>query len=186
MQFNAFAFLKDHHPKQAAEALNLGLKILRESHLETRRLIYGLKPVLLDERGVVAAVGNLIEETNRQGKPKIEFRSAGVGRLESMLEHSIFRIIQESVNNARRYSRSNRVRIKLTQKDGRIQVEIQDWGVGFDVAGVRDGHFGLEGIQERALGLWRTRVINSTPGKGTRIVVDLPALVPQLPNHLPA
>ena len=159
--------------------------MLRESHLETRRLIYGLKPVLLDEMGVVAAVKNLIEETNKQGKPKIEFRSAGVGRLESMLEHSIFRIIQESINNARRYSQSNRVRIKLTQKDARIQLEIQDWGVGFDVARVRDGHFGLEGIQERARAFGGHAMINSTPGKGTRIVVDLPALGAATPRQPP-
>ena len=133
---------------------------------------------------MVAAVGNLIEETNRQGKPKIEFRSAGVGRLESMLEHSIFRIIQESVNNARRYSRSNRVRIKLTQKNGHIQVEIQDWGVGFDVAGSERRPFGLEGIQERARA-FGGRAINSTPGKGTRIVVDLPALGAATPEPPP-
>jgi PAS domain S-box-containing protein len=185
MQFNAFAYLKDHHPKQAAKAYTLGLQMLRESHAETRRLIYGLKPLLLDEVGVAAAVESFVHEANQQGKPKIEFHSAEVGRLEAMLEHSIFRIIQESITNARRYSKSKKVRIDLARKKDRIQVEIQDWGVGFDVERVRDGHFGLAGIQERARAFGGHAIINSTPGKGTRIVVDLPALKRSPSDHLP-
>jgi signal transduction histidine kinase len=132
--------------------------------------------MLLDEMGLAVAVENFVQKVNKQGKPKIEFFSAGIGRLESMLEHSIFRIIQESIAKARRYSRSPRVRIRLTRTNDRIQVEIQDWGVGFDVGQVREGRFGLEGIQERARAFGGHAIINSAPGKGTRIVVDLPAL----------
>ena len=64
--------------------------------------------------------------------------------------------------------------VRLSQRDDHLQIEIQDWGIGFNPRKVRDGHFGLEGIQERARLCGGSATIKSALGKGTRIVVQLP------------
>jgi signal transduction histidine kinase len=90
------------------------------------------------------------------------------------LENAIFRIIQESLTNARRYSQSMKVRIRLVQREDGIRIEVEDWGVGFNPKNIAEGHFGLAGINERARLFGGAAIIRSSPGKGTRIVVELP------------
>ncbi|MHB8969620.1 MAG: sensor histidine kinase [Pirellulaceae bacterium] len=63
---------------------------------------------------------------------------------------------------------------RLTQRDDYIRVDVQDWGIGFNPREVGDGHFGLEGIQERARLFGGSATVKSALGKGTRIVVQLP------------
>jgi signal transduction histidine kinase len=92
------------------------------------------------------------------------------------LENAIYRILQESLTNARRYSQSERVLVRLIQGDRYIRIEVQDSGIGFNPREVGYGHFGLEGIQERARLFGGSATIKSALGKGTGIVVQLPIL----------
>ena len=64
--------------------------------------------------------------------------------------------------------------VRVTRRDDYMRIEIQDWGIGFDPRKVADGHFGLEGIQERARLFGGSATITSALGTGTRIVVQLP------------
>lgn len=96
-------------------------------------------------------------------------------RLEPLLEGTIYRIVQEAIANARRHSRSDRAVVRLTQTEARIHVEVRDWGIGFHPAKVGRGRFGLAGIRERARLLNGWASIESSPGRGTRILVELPA-----------
>ena len=91
-----------------------------------------------------------------------------------MLEDTVFRIVQECLNNARRHSKSKRVKVELRHHGEQLRIEVRDWGVGFKLGGVGDGHFGLEGIQERAKIFGGRAVIASGLRKGTVIVVELP------------
>ena len=100
-------------------------------------------------------------------------------RLEPLLEATVYRIVREAVTNLNRHSQSDRSEIRLTQVGDRLQIEIEDWGIGFDPAGVGKDRFGLQGIRERARLLGGRAVISSAPGKGTRVFVDLP-VVPAL------
>jgi signal transduction histidine kinase len=144
---------------------------------EARRLINGLRSPVLDELGVVAAVEDLISQNSNQDKPKIDFvHHLDRERLAPSLENVIFRVVQESLTNARRYSQSDRLLVRLIQRDEYIRIEVQDWGIGFNPRKVGDGHFGLEGIQERARLFGGSATIKSAPGKGTRIVVQLPLM----------
>ena len=70
-------------------------------------------------------------------------------RLPPPLENTVFRIIQESLNNAFRHSRSDKIRVALVRRDRRICIDVRDWGVGFDPNGVEQRRFGLQGIRER-------------------------------------
>jgi signal transduction histidine kinase len=147
--------------------------------IETRRLIGGLRPPVLDESGVVAAIENLVYEAREPGGPKIEFASdVQFDRLEPTLENAVFRIVQECLTNACRYSKSERIVVCLGQKNGHLCIEVRDWGAGFDPRAVRGPHYGLRGIRERARLLGGRAVIRSAPGKGTRVLVELPLVGP--------
>ena len=88
----------------------------------------------------------------------------------------IYRIVQEGLTNARNHSKSKEIRVSLKQRGDRLRIEIRDWGVGFDPKAVKEGHFGLEGIRERARLLGGKCSIRSKPGQGTAIVVELPVV----------
>ena len=175
MQFEAFAYWQQKDPDRAAKAHALGVQLVREGHAESRRLIQGLLPPQLREGGIVSAIEDLVRQSNRSGPVKIEFTSnAAEIRLEPMLENTVFRIVQECVNNACRHSKSQKVKIELTRHDDELRIEVRDWGVGFEVGHTQEGHFGLEGIQERARVFGGRAIIRSQPRHGTDIVVELP------------
>lgn len=175
MQFAAYNCLKEKKPERAAEALDLGVQMVRDGYAEARRLIGGLRPPQLEEDDLLAAIESLVKECNERNKVKIEFCS-NVPRLKlaPMLENTIFRIVQECITNACRHSKSKKIKVALAQHDDQLRVEVRDWGVGFKLEQVGEGHFGLEGIQERAKVFGGRAVIKSSLRKGTDIIVELP------------
>jgi signal transduction histidine kinase len=151
------------------------MTMLRQAHFETRRLIAGVRPPILDEAGVLAAIGHLIQEAQLQTGPKIEFRRrVAFGRLVPILENAIYRIVQEGLANACGHSKSNRVRVELVQHGDGLCITIRDWGIGFNFSDVEEDHFGLEGIRERARLLGGDVTVESRPGHGTCLTVGLP------------
>jgi PAS domain S-box-containing protein len=178
MQFQTFQHLKDAQPVLATKAFDAGMTMLQQSHFETRRLIAGVRPPILDESGVVAAVGHLVNEQCRIFGMPIEFRSSvAFDRLAPTLENAIYRIAQEALTNACRHSRSERVRVALRQRGDRVRIDIRDWGVGFDPTRLTDGCYGLAGIRQRARLLDGKCRIHSTAETGTRITVELPLVL---------
>ena len=151
--------------------------MIQQGYIETRRLIAGVRPPILDESGVVEAIAHLIHEQDRENGQKIEYHSmVDFDRLVGTLENAIYRVTQEALTNACQHSKSERVRVSLSQKKDRIRIEIRDWGVGFDTKAVSKNRYGLEGIRQRAKLLGGKCRIRSIPGKGTRIIVDLPVV----------
>jgi len=177
MQFEMFSRATGHHAKAVWKTFESGLAMLNASMREARRLINGLRSPILDELGVVAAIEDLISQNSQQEKPEIEFvQHLDRERLAPALENAVFRIVQESLTNARRYGQSERVLVRLSRRDDYLRIEVQDWGIGFNPRKVGEGHFGLEGIQERARLCGGSATIKSALGKGTRIVVQLPLM----------
>jgi PAS domain S-box-containing protein len=163
---------KDRHVVE--RTLAEGRELLSQALLEIRRLIAGLRPPQLDDAGVIAAIQTLTQESPK--KPQVRFScDVRFKRLEPLAENSLFRIVQESLTNATRYSQSETVEVRLVQADGHIRLEVQDEGVGFEPGKVQSDRFGLNGIRERASVLGGHAVIRSSPGFGTRITVELPA-----------
>jgi PAS domain S-box-containing protein len=178
MQFDVYKHLKDTKSKDAAKAFEAGITMLRQSHSEARRLISGVRPPILDEAGIVAAISHLVNEQKRQDGRTIEFHSkVEFDRLVPILENAIYRIVQESLTNACQHSKSKRIAVGLVQQGDRLYVRVQDWGVGFDPQKTEEGRFGLEGIRERTRLLGGTANIESQPGKGTTINVELPVVL---------
>lgn len=179
MQFESAARLQEANPQQAREAFKKGLQLLREGIQESRRLVSGLHPPVLDAFGVVPAIEHLILQSQSPGGPEIEFApEVQFERLARTLENAIFRIVQESLTNAQKHSQSPRILVKLSHDDRKVHVTVRDWGVGFDPEGNVEGHFGLRGIRERARLFHGLATIESAPGQGTTVSVELP-LVPR-------
>jgi PAS domain S-box-containing protein len=175
MQCQALIRLTADISEEATEVGHTVLELLRHCLSETRHLISGVRPPILDEFGVVTAVRNLIDETERRGGLVIDFHNqVTFDRLEPVLENAVYRIIQESLANAYRHSKTDRVLIELTEDDERIHIHVQDWGVGFAPDEVDETHFGLVGIRERVRLLGGRLSVQSTIGKGSSILVDLP------------
>jgi PAS domain S-box-containing protein len=152
-----------------------GMSMLQKALAETRRLISGIRPPILDEAGVVPAIKHLIHDIEAQGGPEVVFRSSvSFDRLEPTLENSMFRIIQEALTNAHRHSQADQVRIELVQVDNTVSILIEDKGVGFDPRVLTNKRFGLAGIRERARVLEGWSTIEASPGKGTLVNVELP------------
>lgn len=154
-------------------------KILRETLAEVRRLMRDLRPPILDDFGVVTAIGHLVRESQGHDGALIEWTpDVRFERLAIPLETAIYRIVQESLTNALRHSQSQRIRVALTQKEHEVRITIEDWGRGFDPGEVAQDRFGLRGIRERARLFGGSAVIKSTPGHGTRVDVMLPVVEP--------
>jgi PAS domain S-box-containing protein len=159
--------------------------LLRQSMADARRVLSGLRPPILDEQGIVVALDYLAAENTEPDTLEVEVeRQVQFRRLEPLLEGTIFRIVQESLNNVRKHSRAAHALVRLVQRGNRILLVIQDDGRGFRTDAVLPDRFGLQGIRKRAELLGGTARIESMPGKGTTVTVDLP-LMPYLENDFP-
>jgi len=142
---------------------------------EARRLINGLRPPMLDELGMVAALESLVIEARAAGI-EVDFDHApDLPEVAPQVATAIFRIVQESLSNVRRHSGAGRARVGVGMEGGGVALEVADDGVGFDPSGVGERGFGLEGIRQRARLFGREALVESAPGRGTRIRVTLPA-----------
>ena len=142
-------------------------------------MISDLRPPILDQSGIVAAIKYLVEEGHGNGGLTIEFRHDTQIEHEDLaapLEGAIFRIVQESLTNAAKYSQSETVLVELRQRGKHIHLEISDQGIGFDPAKVTEKQFGLRGMRERVRLLGGRVNIETAPGQGTKIAVELPLL----------
>ena len=175
MQFEVYDNLKETKPKDAKKAFDAGITLLHQSHGDARRLISGVRPPILDEEGIVAAISHLANEYRRQEGTDVETQTAvKFGRLAPIMENAIYRIAQEALTNACKHSKSDHIRLELVQHGEIVRLMVQDWGIGFNPKEVEENRFGLAGMRERARLLGGTICIESTPGEGTCIAVELP------------
>jgi PAS domain S-box-containing protein len=164
-------------PDKAREGFGRVLQLLDFAGKEARTLINQLRPPILDESGLLAAVDFLISEQSTSAAVKIEFQHDGTFEdLAPPLQAIAFRIIQEGLTNARQHSCSKKVRVALARHDGVLRVEVRDWGCGFNPSEVRENRFGLEGIRERARLFGGNATIDTILGRGTCVSVELPAV----------
>ena len=177
MTFDAFSSLRNAYPEAPWNEFDNAVAVLREALAETRRFMSGMRPPILDELGVVAAVDHIIREHRVSGSMTVDFKcDVQFERLCAPLETVVFRIIQEGLNNAHQHSQTDRVLVEIAERENRLEIRVQDWGVGFDPEQVPQDRFGLEGIRERANAIGGSARIDSRPGKGTTIFADLPLL----------
>jgi signal transduction histidine kinase len=150
------------------------IKSVAERAVQTvRNMALLLRPSMLDDLGLLAAVEWYARETSRRGEIEVEVHSENVSEdLGDELKLCVYRIVQEALNNAQRHSHARTARVELTQTNGAIRVKIADEGRGFDPKRTRG--MGLLGMEERVKRLGGALTIESRPGAGTTIRVELP------------
>ena len=157
-----------------------GLEILRQALGETRRVIGGLRPLVLEDFGLSTAVRAHLQQLQTQLGWQAEFLTRlRTPRLPVPVEVGLYRIAQEALNNAAKHAKAAKVRVRLEEHSTGIVLEVRDFGRGFVVEAVRDGRgsgdrVGLPGMEERAKMLGGVCRITSAPGGGTRVRVELP------------
>lgn len=136
-----------------------------------------LHPAALDDLGLAAAIDASLRGLSRRHDIKVEFSQLDMDdRLSPVTEVAAYRIVQEALTNVARHSRAAHCLVSLMRLSSKVVVEVADDGTGFDPASMRNaGGFGLVGIRERAANLGGTFCLDSAPGRGTRITVELPA-----------
>jgi signal transduction histidine kinase len=178
----------DRAPATAREELLAARTLLRDALDDVRALMTGLRPRLLEERGLVVALNALAAMPPLWGT-EVAVETEGISteqRLPAEVELALFRIAQEAVSNARRHGAASHAQVSLTVKRGVAELRVVDDGRGFlcepGIAWSIGGE-GLPGMRERAELLGGTLRVESAPGAGTRIEVTLPL---PLSLHLPA
>ncbi|MDG2207736.1 MAG: PAS domain-containing protein [Pirellulales bacterium] len=142
---------------------------------EARRLISHLRPLIIDEEGIIEAIRYLISEKRYAESLKITFvPQLAQPRFDPLLEGNIYRILQEALNNVDRHSEAGSVAISLKSTADEIHLSITDDGCGFDPSQAAPDRFGLRGMRERARLFGGALTIDSRPERGTRIDVKLP------------
>jgi signal transduction histidine kinase len=142
------------------------------------RLARGLHPSVLDDLGLLAAARRYVTDYAKGHGLLVEFKSEGLGtrRLPSLIQTTMYRILQEGLTNVARHARAARVELELRLDGGVLELRIQDDGIGFDPAtaeAARTG-LGLHGMGERVALLGGTIEIRSAPGKGTTVHARVP------------
>ncbi len=141
------------------------------------RLAMDLRPATLEHLGLDAALRQHVEAYRWRLGIKVQYESVGLDgqRLSRTIETELYRIVQEALTNVARHARANSVGVLLERQEGRVVVIVEDDGVGFeadDPGG--DGRLGLFGIAERAEMMGGSLSVESAPGAGTTIYVEVP------------
>jgi signal transduction histidine kinase len=164
-------------------------KIARNTLDDVTRLMFNLRPPILDRLGVISALRRYIDQFQHENGIRVKLEASGQRkRLHCELELAIYRIVQESLANIRKHSRATRVLVSINADSERIRGRIVDDGVGFDpgiVAGKNGNgsHLGLVGMRERASYFQGMVDISSAPGKGTTISFEMPVLPRKKPER---
>lgn len=156
---------------------------------DMRRLILGLRPSVLDDLGLVAAIRAYAQDRLQASEVSVHLETSGIQRrLSPSVETALFRIFQEAVHNIARHAEARNAKIWLEVKDNKVVITVEDDGKGFDVDAIfkssKVQSLGLLGIRERVELLGGTFNIKSEVGRGTCLTVEIPLDTSALPERL--
>jgi signal transduction histidine kinase len=166
-------------PETAREAnLQDAQALLAELSGRIRNLSLDLRPAMLDDFGLFAALEWLFERFTQQTRVRVahNFSFLDERRFPRPIETAAFRIIQEALTNVARHAQTQGVEVSIVVTPEAVRLRVKDEGVGFELADDRDGYQsgGLSGMRERANLLGGQLTIRSTPGAGTEVSAELP------------
>jgi signal transduction histidine kinase len=143
---------------------------------EVRRLARGLRPSVLDDLGLGAALERYAADFARTHGVAVEVHAPDppAGRLPDEIETALYRIAQEALTNTAKHAAAARVRLAVERHPADVQLTVTDDGRGFECGGPEGGRLGLSGMHERAALLDGSVAVESGPGRGTRVTVRIP------------
>lgn len=145
------------------------------------RLAVELRPSILDDVGLVAAIERYLQQSAQQWNLAVDFATMGIDgdfRLIPAAETTIYRIVQAALTNIAHHAQPRHVSVLLEQRDQKLVVVVEDDGQGFDLAAVRahplEKRLGLAGMEERGSLIGATLTIETAPGAGTTVFLEVP------------
>ncbi len=152
---------------------------VRTNLKDVRKIIFDLRPMTLDDLGLVPAIRRLIQDVEEEADIEGELKVFGEEfRLDRDLEIALFRTAQEALNNVKKHSRAKRFWVKTEFTYEKVQIVVRDDGIGFDMSNdeeTLDGHhFGLSNMKERVQSLGGEIIIQSRKREGTRVSIKVP------------
>jgi PAS domain S-box-containing protein len=164
------------------------VRIVDEALVQMRRLAYALRPSMLDDLGLAAALRSIAQQTAQRSGLTIRCEpDLAVQRLAPEVEIAVFRIAQEALTNIVRHAQARQVQMTLRREDGMLVLSVQDDGCGFALEDVRaraatGGSLGVLGMEERAALIGAELQITSAVGQGSRLCLRYPLQTPGEPS----
>ena len=168
--------LLDRDPAKARERLERANELAAGALAEMRALIFQLRPMTLQEEGLISALKKHLSALHSRRGPHVELQVTGSARrLTAPIEDAAFGIIQESLNNVVKHANATRTQVLLDFGPDALGVTTVDDGVGFDPAAPRlTPTLGMSSMRERAENVGARLIVQSAPNAGTRIHTELP------------
>lgn len=149
--------------------------MVRSALYEVRKIIYDLRPMALDDLGLIPTLKKYLSTVEEYNKITITFTNLGPEkRIPMKMEVALFRLVQEAVQNAVKHAEANEIGVKIEMGKTYVNLIIRDNGRGFDTTEKKDGSFGLIGMRERVELLDGTFAIDSKIGRGTVVSIHVP------------
>ncbi|WP_309294787.1 sensor histidine kinase [Desulfotruncus alcoholivorax] len=154
-------------------------ELVRQSLQDVRKIIFDLRPMVLDDLRLVPALNRYVEDYRNQHKQNIEFVFFGKqARLNPATEVALFRVVQEALSNVRKHAKAKNILVKMEQLNDKVTILIKDDGIGFNPENLEHHSqrecYGLINMRERVQILKGEYKIMSAPGKGTMITLTIP------------
>lgn len=141
---------------------------------DMRQLVWSLRPVELDDEGLVAALRRLVSQVREHDGVEADLLAeVGADRLPPSIEATVYRVVQEAITNALRHGSAGSISVVVTRRGGTLTALVEDDGRGFDASSDSEG-FGLLGMRERASLIGGTVLVDSALGRGTTIRLEVP------------
>ena len=161
-------------PEASVAAIDSVINCLTKGIEEGRWVIRGIRPAALDDLGLHAAINDLASDLQESGiKVSLEI-TPDIDTIPEPLQTTVYRVVQESLNNARKHSGTERVELDVCRTAAHVEITAIDFGCGFEQEAADRNGFGLISIRERARLVAGTCSVESAPGAGTTIKVRLP------------
>lgn len=169
---------KEYGAEEALKEVRSLRKMVRDALYEVRRIIYDLRPMALDDLGLSPTLKKYLQTIEDYYQTaRITYRFFGdERRLDSKCEVSLFRLVQEAVQNALKHADADEILVKVEMKKDLCTIIVKDDGRGFDMNQNMEKSFGILGMRERVELLNGTISIDSKPGAGTTVLIQVPIL----------
>jgi signal transduction histidine kinase len=149
-------------------------EIAQQALQEMRLMVYELRPLALEEEGLIGALEQRLEAVERRAGVDARLVVEGACNLPPRVEEELYRIAQEALNNALKHARPSAVTVIIRAADENVVLEVIDDGKGFDPQAVSDkGGLGLVSMRERAEKLGGALTLTSIPGEGTKVQISI-------------
>ena len=168
--------LAERDPSKVDAELERLQDLAKGALAEMRALIHQLRPTSVNERGLIPTLQDYVETVRSRDGLNVDLRVEGGDRLPTQSQDGLFRIIQEALNNVSKHAQTDSAVVTLKTHNGHVSLTVEDNGIGFDPS--RSGpdrmSLGMSSMRERAEQQGGVMEVESRPGEGTRVKVEMP------------